>query len=64
MNLKEKYSVIIGTLIIIIGVSLFNIFALQYDILQSIVIALSLAFLYWVISIILYKFVFDDDDET
>lgn len=62
MNLKEKYSVIIGTLIIIIGVSLFNIFALQYDILQSIVIALSLAFLYWVISIILYKFVFDDDE--
>lgn len=62
MNLKEKYSVIIGTLIIIIGVSLFNIFALQYDILQSIVIALSLAFLYWVVSVILYKFVFDDDE--
>lgn len=61
MNLKEKYSVIIGTLIIIIGVSLFNIFALQYDILQSIVIALSLAFLYWVVSVILYKFVFDDE---
>ena len=61
MNLKEKYSVIIGTLIIIIGVSLFNIFALQYDILQSIVIALSLAFLYWVVSIVMYKFVFNDD---
>lgn len=61
MNLKEKYSVIIGTLIIIIGVSLFNIFALQYDILKSVVIALSLAFLYWVISIVMYKFVFNDD---
>lgn len=60
MNLKEKCSIIIGALIIIIGVSLFNIFALQYDILQSIVIALSLAFLYWVVSVILYKFVFTD----
>lgn len=60
MNLKEKCPIIIGALIIIIGVSLFNIFALQYDILQSIVISLSLAFLYWVVSVILYKFVFTD----